>query len=179
MKFAPLILMLTLATATAHAAPDSFMNVLVNPLALLAGPNVQVDFRVSDNWTVGPQLLYINRTLGDYDIHAFSAGMNATYYYDKVFTSGWYTQGGLGYSAVKLTAGRTTNSEAYSSTNQVYLHGMGGYHWFLGDFNLRLGAGLTAGVGHSEHRDGNGNETGNGPSAPIGLAAEASLGWTF
>ena len=182
MKWTPLILGLALlaTVSAAHATEEDRWNVMTNPLLLLLGPNVQVDYRLEDHWTVGPQVFYVNRTLGDYDLRAFSAGVNANYYFATALTHSWFVQGGAGYSSVHLEGDDSKYGDRLSgSSSGVYAKGVGGYHWFWGDFNLRLGAGVTYQSSRVVLRDRNGDQAKASSGASLSLAGEASLGWTF
>ena len=80
-----------LLLSTLFLTPAAFAqsaNVRVNPLGLLIGLfNADIDFKVTDTVTVGPQLSYLNWSLGSTSVKAYGIGARANFYLSgPVFT---------------------------------------------------------------------------------------------
>lgn len=167
--------------------PDSADNANFRfaPLGLLIGLiDLNLDFKIAPNWTLGPELMYwhFNVTLSDteYDVSALVGGVRANWFKNGVYTDGLYVGPALLYTAskVKWTDG-TDNAEA--TNNAARLSTVVGYGWFWDSFNMMLGGGLSIplGDGKIEARSSNGRREEINYSRSGSVAFEYSLGWTF
>lgn len=179
-SFLSLVFLLTFSSSALGASGDRY-NFRFQPLPLLVGlVNGSFDFKMSENWTLGPVMGLWNVKIGDVKLKASMIGVQGRYYFEPVFSEDtWYLAGGLNYATVD--AELVDNSITYTgSASGASLSLGGGYHWFWESFNMALGAHLALGRSEVEVKDSNGNkyrDSARNPSAGIGL--DYSLGWTF
>lgn len=183
MKFFSAIVVSLLISVSALAEGDKgkgTTNVRFSPIGLLIGLiNVEVDFKVNENWTMGPTLAFWNFSVGETgsnlfgtDVSFFSLGGRANWYKNGIHTDGLYVGPSLSYNTVKLKSGSDS-----ASASGLVASGLVGYGWFWESFNMHLGGGLSLPLG-SLKAEVNGEEyAARGGSA--GLAIEYTLGWTF
>jgi hypothetical protein len=183
---------LVFASSQAHATPDDTMNIRFNPLVLIAGlVMVDFDIKVSDNWTVGPTLLGGGIKFSSTDssgasdtveVKASGFGARANYYFNGVFTDGWYLSPALQRQSISVDVSDATSSASAEVTGTV-LTAVGGYHWFWDSFNLNLGAGFSSWSGpskiHVVDSGGNTQDVDASTSRASGLAIDFMIGWTF
>jgi hypothetical protein len=176
----------------AQATPDDTMNIRFNPLVLIAGlVMVDFDIKVSDNWTVGPTLLGggIKFTSTDsggasdtIEVKASGFGVRGNYYFNGVFTDGWYLSPAIQRQSISVDVSDATSSASAEVTGTV-LTGVGGYHWFWDSFNLNLGAGFSSWSGpakiHVVDSGGNTQDVDASTSRATGLAIDFMIGWSF
>ena len=133
-----------LLLSTLFLTPAAFAqstNVRVNPLGLLIGLfNADIDFKVTDTVTVGPQLSYLNWSLGSTSVKAYGIGARANFYLSgPVFTDGWYAAPAV--AMAFASAKNSTDSASYSAVN---VSGLFGYQWvWASGFNINLGFGAS------------------------------------
>src|SRR4051812_17648942 len=85
-----------LISGHAFAGAEHFMNVRISPLGPIINYwNLDVDFRVNEQWTVGPTATYFSiRYTGlsgypdDIKVKAWAAGVRANWYREGVFNEG-------------------------------------------------------------------------------------------
>lgn len=159
------------------------VNLRVDPLgALIGAANVQLDIGVSNSWTLGPTLQYLNRSIDDYDATAYGVGVRANYYFSRpVFTQGWYLGPSVSYVNAKVTEDDSLFGELEGTGSGLAFTLIGGYQWMWESFNINLGAGpvvTTIGDITVENSNGTYKEKTDGIDAG-GLAIEFTLGWKF
>lgn len=162
------------------------MNFRFSPLGVLVGAiNVSLDYQISPNWTLGPQLVYWNIDVDregvlteDISIKAIGGGVRGNWFKNGTYTEGLYVGPALDYVSVEASS-----SDAFGTVegdvSTLVASGIVGYGWFWESFNILLGGGLSIPLGEAEVtvRDSSGTETKSNVGS--GLAAEFSLGWTF
>lgn len=158
-------------------AQDKTWNIQFSPVAFLVGIlNVDVDYALNSNWTVGPQGLTMSYKYNDIKVSGSSFGAHARYYFDKVYSDGWYGSGQIGSFSLKVED--ESNGDHAEASGMAYSLG-GGYHWFWETFNLRLGlVGGSTSVGKIEIKDAGGNVTDTyTPSFNTGI--DFAIGFAF
>lgn len=116
------------------------MNFRFSPLGLLVGIlNGDLQFKMSNQWTMGPSALVWNLKVPDITLNATGAALSGMYYFDEVFEDSWYVSPAVGY--ISLTTKEKENLIDYEG-NYTGLHmALGaGYIWHWESFNLSLGA---------------------------------------
>ena len=127
-------------TESSGGDSDRGMNIYVAPLGLLFGAaNVAGEFKLSDNFSIGPTLAYASysSTLGTTKTTAtaFGFGVAASLFTSgKVFEDGWVLTPSFTYSSAK--SGSTSVSGIGIAAEFGY-----GWYWTSG-FNMGLGFGL-------------------------------------
>lgn len=159
----------------------------VNPVGLISGAiDANVDFKITEDWTVGPQGIYLHLNLSpsetfnsNYDITAYGFGARANWFYNGAFKDGFYFGPSLEYLTVDL---KTSDAfgPASGTASGLMASGLIGYGWFWDGFNIMLGGGYEAVLGASgiTIKDSAGNQqtiTAN----LSGLTYELSIGWAF
>jgi hypothetical protein len=155
-------------------------NISTNPLGLLVGPNLRLDYKVADQWTAGvyASLIYVN--LSSVKMNGSSAGVSASYYFNQVYQRGWFLEGGVDYSNFRAKYIEDNGTEDHANVTNISIPIIGGYKWFWGHFNLALGLGPTINFPSTrEIKDQNGNDKKSIPGGAVGVGGEASIGWTF
>lgn len=164
-------------TSPAQPSSDKSWNITFSPVAFLVGVlNADADYAVNENWTVGPQFVYMNLKIDDLKLEGSSFGGHARYYFDGVFKDGWY--GAVQLSSFSLEIEDEVDGDNAKASAVGYSLG-GGYHWFWDSFNLRLG--LTLGgttAGEIEIKDAGGNVT-DTYTPTINTGLDFAIGFTF
>ncbi|MDZ4661761.1 MAG: hypothetical protein SGJ18_09095 [Pseudomonadota bacterium] len=187
MKSLVTVLSLVFLTLPVSAASSNTKNFRFSPLAVLIGAlNLNLDFTVNENWTVGPEALYWRFTstssgglLSDIDINAYSFGVRGNWYNNGVFTDGLYVGPSVNYTSATASS-NDIQGKISAKASGIFLRGIVGYGWFWDSFNMLLGGGLTVSLSDTtvEIRDSSGTYT----EANIhrgGAALEWTIGWTF
>src|SRR4051812_21654310 len=171
-------------SSQANAASEDTVNVRVSPLLLLLGGLYgNVDFRVGENWTLGPVFGIIHLKIGDTELGASELGVRGTYYFTGAFTDGWY----IGPQVSAVSAKAKTSDPFGGDTSEAKVSGtvievVGGYHWFWDSFNLNLGLGVGSWSGPAQARVT--NSDGSTQDVDVNIASGVGqvdflLGWTF
>ncbi|MBX9767288.1 MAG: DUF3575 domain-containing protein [Bdellovibrionales bacterium] len=133
------------------AMTEKSVNVRVAPLALLVNYlNVDVDFPVNADWSIGPTVTYRSFSesyagfSSNISTSVLGLGARATWFENGVFQQGWYVSPIAQYISASAKSG-----SASASVGVFGLTAVGGYHWFWDNFNLNLGAGFSAVLGGS------------------------------
>ena len=172
----------------AYSAGEDDTNFRFNPIVvLLGGLSASLDFRISPQWTLGPELGFINYKLTsnngpteDTSLRSFSLGARANWFKSGTFTDSLYISPFLTYAIAR--AKLSDNGNSFSNTaDGVFAGAMAGYAWFWESFNVMLGGGLTLPINHSKVEVE--NTTGTKTDAYINgsglIVFECSLGWTY
>lgn len=123
-------------TTSAHAAGDRTMNISVNPLGMAFGAvNANVDFKLSDRFTLGPSVAFTSVSSGGTSATGISLGANANLYLsNKAFQDSWILSAGADYASA---------SAGSLSASGLSIGSTIGYGWFWDSgFNIGLGAGI-------------------------------------
>lgn len=104
-----------------------------------------VDFVVSDQYTLGPQISYFKYATRNFNVGAFGVGVNGTYSLNSNFKNGWFISHALkiyNYNSSSVSGG-TLEGYVDLPERNINLSLMYGYKWFFSDgFNIRVSAGL-------------------------------------
>ena len=166
---------------------DHQYNFRFGAISLLAGAiNVNMDFAIAPEWTVGPELMYWHYKIdpdpiftSKYDVTTSSLGIRANWFKNGNYTDGLYLGPSLRYVNIKLTTADSIG-EVSGTASGLFAECLVGYGWFWSSFNQMLGAGFSSGVGTTKISvtDSSGRVT-EVSSVFSGLALEYTLGWTF
>ncbi len=179
MKHSLHLLSLVLSLATVPALAQT--NIRVNPLTSLVGVHMlDVDFKLTDNATLGPTLSYINFSDDGYDVTGYSAGIRANIYLNgEVFTQGWYVAPRLQYLSLKVEDTIGLNA-AEGSAGALDGGALIGYQWMWENFNINLGAGVTYIASERiKVKDDFGNEETYSGYSGVAVPIEFTVGWKF
>ncbi len=171
-----------------HATTEDTSNFRFNPMAILIGGLTLItDFKIADQWTIGPELsatsFKLTSTSGpseDTSVQTYSIGARGNWFRNGVFNDGFYVGPFVTFASAKARLDDTNGSVAkYKSA--FFGGAVGGYAWFWKSFNAMLGGGLTLPLGTAkvEVENSRGARTDayiNGTGVAI---LEVSLGWTF
>jgi hypothetical protein len=167
-----------------------FINLRVSALGLLiAYMNVDLEFKLSDDWSVGPTVTYWKF---DYSAYGYTGGTLATTYKAFGVRANW-SQAGAYRSGVYISPmiqlvtanvtgvstfnGRTVTGEA----SAPIVTGIIGYQWFFGSgFNINTGLGLSLGTSATKAEATDGVTTTKIESSQTGgVALDFMLGYVF
>lgn len=166
-------------TAKSRPVPQGDWNLHFSPLGLLIGGlNGGVDYRITEDWAVGPEISYYSLSLGDVTVKAMGAAARGIYGFNGAFEDGGYFGAGLGFSSVEASA--TSLGTTYSASVSAPVYNLGlGYQWFWSSFNIRLG-GVISGVLADKIviKDNSGNEV-SSYSTSAGLGILFDFGFVF
>ena len=172
----------------AQAAPDDKANFRFNPMVVfMGGLTVATDFKISEQWTFGPELsltsFKLTSTSGpseDTAIHTYSITARGNWFRSGVFNDGFYVGPFVSFASAKARL-EDVNGSVTKERTAVFGGAVGGYAWFWKSFNVMVGGGLTLpfGTAKVEVENSRGARTDayiNGNGVAI---LEVSLGWTF
>jgi hypothetical protein len=166
--------MISLASITASAESANTWNLRTSPVSWVVGPNLRLDLRASDSWTVGVTGNYFDTKLKAVNLTGNNGGVVATYNFSGTFSDSWYLEGGVAYGDLQAS----TSADTLHLTNwsgRIY----GGYHWFWTHFNLSLGAGVNLNsAGGKQILDSTGNQV-KVPIYPATGAVDVAIGLAF
>lgn len=162
------------------AEPTDAFNLRTSPIGLVLGPNLRLDYKIADQWTVGVGGLYLNRKITGAQIDSFTGSVLVDYAFNAAFADSWFVNLAIGYGNIRAEAndlsGQPRKIHVYNFTEQALL----GYHWFWGSFNLDLAAGVIGNsAGHAKIVDQNGDKVNSVPLPPFGLVTDFSIGLTW
>ncbi len=180
------------ASPHAQATPDDTMNLRFSPIGLVVGlVMLDFDFKINDNWTLGPSVLLGGFELTSTDsggasesikVKAGGFGVKANYYFNGAFTDGWYLSPSIQRQSISVEVADATSSASAEVTGTI-LRAIGGYHWFWDSFNLNLGAGFSSWSGPSKVRvtdsGGSTQDIDASSTRAAGLAVDFMIGWSF
>jgi hypothetical protein len=177
----------TIRQGSRDSTSPNIFDFRVNPVGLISGGvDVNLDFRVAPDWTVGIQGLYLRLNLNptgiftsDYDISAYGFGARANWFSNGTFTDGFYFGPSFEYLSLTLKTADASGS-AIGKASGLMASCLIGYGWFWKGFNIMLGGGYETIFGASgiTIQDAAGNKqtiTAN----LSGLTYELSMGWVF
>ena len=156
-------------------------NIRFSPLSPLVGViDVEVDFKVSEAWSVGPQLSILSTEDGNYDVSGYKVGVRANYFFSgSVFTQGWYF--GPSVSVISVNVKENIAISNYEGDAKgINFNALFGYQWMWESFNINLGGGPSyVSLGKIRTKDNSGNTESYDGFSGVGLAIEFMLGWKF
>ncbi|MBP7843821.1 MAG: DUF3575 domain-containing protein [Proteobacteria bacterium] len=151
-------------------------NIRVAPISVLAQVwNLESDFKVSDQFTLGPSVAYYIHKASGVQTSAYVLGARANWFpVNGVFNSGFYIGPSLSYIGVSAQ-----QDKVEASLSVWQLTAVGGYHWFWDSgFNLNLGAGGSY-QNWPDYVTVNGKKISLETYENMSLAIEFTLGWSF
>jgi hypothetical protein len=197
------VLLAFVSQASAQAAPppppkpqkssaaqsSDFMDLRLYPLTVfLGGLSADLDFRLNDQWTLGPSLGYwrfnLDQTSGftsSFTATVLRAGVRANWFKNGTFTSGLYLGPSIDYTMVKVSTSDASGTIT-ATGNTLAVTGLVGYGWFWNSFNMMLGAGAALALGPTKIDVSNTNGSSSNSvstQSGAGLALEYTIGWTF
>ena len=162
---------------TRATEPGKSINVRVNPLGLLLGAiSADVDFKISDKFTIGPTMSYYSASILGTKLSGFGIGARGNYYLTgDAMTDSFILGPQLGMSLFSVSSG---NSKA--SSTGFYVGAIGGYQWvWQNGFNVNLGLGANY---YSQAASAKASD-GTSISVPgfhgFGPTGELTVGWVF
>lgn len=175
--------------ASSASSANGSINARISPLGLLIGYiNADVDFKLGDQWTLGPTFSYWGFDMtssaftGDkLRVESKSIGARANWYKNGVFKDSLFFSPIFQYvSASAIGTSRSSGSTVSASASVPVLSGLVGYHWFGQTLNMSLGAGLGFGLGSSKVKATDGTTTVESDiSRSVGLALDFMIGIVF
>lgn len=187
---ATLVLFSILATTPSANAAGAEMNIRFAPLSLLIGwLNVDLDVRVSNQWTLGPTIglwrtnVEDNYFVGDkYQLKRNAVGVRANWSQSGSFQTGFYVSPIVQFVRAEISGvSKSTGNDITASASGVTITGIAGYQWFWDTFNLSVGGGLILGAQSSDVsvQDGPTSYKAASSGRGTGAALDFMLGWTF
>lgn len=175
--------------ASAESSSSSTANFRFAPLSLLIGwLNLDLDFKVSQDWTVGPTVgiwktaiedsLFVDNKL---NLERNAVGVRAVWSESGAYNTGFYFSPIAQFVSAKVYGtGKTSGNLITATGSGITLTGIGGYQWFWDSFNIALGAGLQVGAQASKVtviEAGTSRDV--APERSATVAVDFMLGWTF
>ncbi len=187
---ATLVLFSILAATSSANAAGAEMNIRFAPLSLLIGwLNVDLDVRVSNQWTLGPTIglwrtnVEDNYFVGDkYQLKRNAVGVRANWSQSGSFQTGFYVSPIVQFVRAEISGvSKSTGNDITASASGVTITGIAGYQWFWDTFNLSVGGGLILGAQSSDVsvQDGPTSYKAASSGRGTGAALDFMLGWTF
>lgn len=164
----------------AFADSPNNWNVSTNPLGVVLGPNLQLEYKLDNHWTVGPVAGYSEIKLGSVGNEGWSGGVATTYHFNETFADGWFATLGATYGSSRIFAEDSFGNVDSAHVNNFSVQALGGYRWFWDHFNLSIGLGLaTNSASDSNITDRNGNKVDSFPLSAVVVDGDLSIGWAF
>ena len=178
------------ALVSATPAQATELNIRFAPLSLLIGwLNVDLDVRVSDQWTLGPTIGLWRTDVEDtyfvgnkYQMKRNAIGARANWSQSGSFKTGFYASPIVQFVRAEVSGtGKTSGNDITASASGITLTGLAGYQWFWDAFNLSVGGGLIVGAQSSDVsvQDGASSYKVASSGRGTGIALDFMLGWTF
>ncbi len=177
------------AKAETSSSSGATTNFRFAPLSLLIGwLNLGLDFKVSEEWTVGPTVGVWRTSIEDtlfsdnkLNIERNAVGARAVWSQSGTYQTGLYFSPILQFVSAKVYGTSKASGNVVTATaSGITVTGIGGYQWFWDSFNMALGAGLQVGAQASKVtivEAGTSRDVAAERSA--GVALDFMLGWTF
>ncbi len=176
------------ASSTSGDSKAGTVNARVSPLGLLIGYfNVDVDFKVGDQWTIGPTLSYWSLSMSPDSVfttsrlESKSIGARANWYNKGVFQDSLYFSPVFQLVSATFSGTSRSSGAAISASASVPVASvLVGYHWFGKSINTSLGAGVGFGLGSSKVTATDGTTSVESDiSRSVGLALDFMVGIVF
>ncbi|MGZ3722788.1 MAG: DUF3575 domain-containing protein [Bdellovibrionales bacterium] len=177
----PLAFLLLLFSISAFADEgDYHWNLQTSPINWVVGPNLRVDTKVADQWTVGVAGSSIDRKIKAVNMSGKTGGLLLNYAFNSPFDDTWFLDLGISYGDIRAEAksesGQVFNRRLYNSAARLSY----GYHWFWDHFNLALAAGADwNSAGGKYVLDDGGNNLERIPIRSFGFLTELAIGLAF
>jgi hypothetical protein len=172
------VLLLALLPFTAYAEEFTW-NLRTNPLGWILGPNLRLDLRMSENWSIGVSGSSTDSRIKEVKLTGATGGVDFSYNFSGAFKPSWFVDAIAGYA--DLSAQATPNGQIYKEHLYDVIGKVAtGYHWYWGHFNLVFdGAVEGHSAGGKTINDQNGNRIEDIPIKAVGVMIEASIGLAF
>lgn len=181
MKRLCLSLLCVLFSSPAAFAAGGF-NLRVAPLVAIIGIiDLNLDYKINNNLTVGPSLSYMSLTLFDVTIKGSGFGVEGNYFFSGVYTDGFYSDFGISTLNVEASARSNSTGETAKATGNGLLYFVGGgYAWFWQSFNLNLGLNFAGtSMNKIEVKDSSGTTVESYNGRPTNAGLDFKIGFTF
>lgn len=177
-----LLLALTMLLTLNVHAQDKNWNLRFEPISWLVGAtNVELNYAVGSNFTIGGGLVAWNVELLDIEIGLNEYHVRGDYWFAGAFQQGWYLSGIYSTINMNLQTTDSLGTEYEADVSATGFKFFGGYRWLWENFNLELGYGfvsynfddkltLKASDGSTQEED---------LPAVTGTGLEFNMGWTF
>jgi hypothetical protein len=166
--------------APSWAADTYNFNLSTDPIGWALGPNLRLDVRLCDHWTLGPALFYFNRPIYTVQTSEASLGGYVSYAFGEAMGESWFVDAAIFYGTVRAEATATNGQVSSVQLNNVTGRLLVGHQWYWGNFSLDIGIGEEVNsAGHSKILDGDGNLVNVVPIAPARGLVDTSLGLAF
>lgn len=177
--FAAFLLLICCSNSVYAESTDS-LNFRFGPLATVFGvADMNLDYRLSPSWTLGPSFSYLNLRLLDVQLRGMSFGVEANYFISGAFRNSAYIDFGFATTDIEASAKSSTGEIASATANGMNYFVGGGYHWFWGSFNLNLGLNVgTTSIGTLEIRDSTGAKV-ETTQPNLSTGVDFRIGFTF
>jgi len=171
---------LLLSSSAFAATSDYNWNLRTSPIAWVVGPNLRLDVRAGEQWTLGVTGVSIDNKIKAVDLSGTTGGVILSFNLEGALTDSWFVDAGMAYGDIRAQ-GTATNGQVYiAHLYNISEHFVGGYHWFWEHFNLAVGAGVDFNsAGGRNIVDGNGSKVVEIPVRGAMFASEASIGMAF
>lgn len=183
------LLLIFLMTVSASAASEKFMNVKFSALGSTIGLlDLDLDFAVSENWTLGPTLLSWRRETTDPNFYGplsltiSGLGLRGTYFSDGRLKTGFYLSPIVEAISAEAKGVSLIGRSISGTTSGLVIEALAGIHWFFGVFNLSLGGGASWTLGAERiHIEGGvtSQDVKVEDRQPVALAIELMVGAAF
>lgn len=181
-----------LAAEGSAGSSDKTMNFRISPLGLFIGYfNVDADFKIAPEWTIGPTVSYWHFDFADSDpgfsnqsisTTMYAIGVRANWYQAGAYNSGLYVSPIVQYETATASATDSSGNSISATASTYILSGLIGYHWFWDVFNLSLGGGFALPLTSTKVEltsAGNTTDVNYSRTGQVGLALDFMLGAAF
>ena len=182
MKLIALIVLLFASVFARAEDGDYTLNLRSSPLGWVVGPNVRIDVKIAEHWSLGLAGNSLDRKIKTVNLEGKTASLYLTYALYSALTDTWFFDVGVGYGDIRAEASSTAtgNQPFERKIHNTVAHYLTGYQWYWSRFNLSLGGGLeTNSDGDTFITDNNGTIVEKIPIRRTLFILDASLGFAF
>ena len=175
------LMLVVLAGSRARAESAVYdWNLSTDPAALLVSPNLSLDYKFTEHWSLGPTIYYTNRMLKAVQINQLSSGLTLTFATSEAHADSWILEASVLTAQLTAQANDAMGTPYTVRITNITSRLVAGYQWYWGHFNLQVSGGQeTNSAGHAQILDNNGNSVGTVPFYPWRLMVDGALGWAF
>lgn len=167
-----------LLSLSAHA--DLNWNLRTSPLQWIVGPNLRVDYRIDEQWSVGATGVYIDRVIKTVAMLESAAGVMVQFSYPQNMSSSFFVESGISYADISASALASNDHIESVKVHNISTRVQTGYQWFWGPANIAIGGGWEHNsAGDTDINDPSGNKVNRIPVRRNLFVPEASVGWAF
>jgi hypothetical protein len=139
-----IFVLLTLLGGVVSAADNKF-NLRTTPVSDAFGiVNIDLDYAVSKNITLGPTLTYFDYEVSDITFESTMFGVRLNYFFNEALAGGMFASFGGSFGNFDISEVNTSNSLRYSSSSSVRIYtALLGYQAMWDNFNITFGGGAS------------------------------------